>query len=123
MIEARRTTAITYVLLLFATLLVLVPLAGVILASVNSPDTNVTGFQIPEVLSFSNYAEAWTQAKFSTYMTASVIVSTSVVLGTVFLSILAGYAFGVLEFRGRDVLFYLMLGGLVIPAQATIVPL
>ncbi len=123
MIEARRTTVSTYVLLTFATLLVVVPLAGVILASLNSPDVNVTGFQIPEVLSFSNYAEAWTQAKFSTYMTASVIVSTGVVLGTVLLSILAGYAFGVLDFRGRDLLFFLMLGGLIIPAQATIVPL
>ncbi len=123
MIEARRTTALTYMFLVFATLLVIVPLAGVILASVNSPDTNVTGFQIPEIFYFSNYLEAWTQARFSTYMTASVIVSTGVVLGTVALSVLAGYAFGVLKFRGRDLMFYLMLGGLIIPAQATIVPL
>lgn len=123
MIEARRTTALTYVFLIFATALVIVPLAGVMLASVNSPDTNVTGFQIPDMFYISNYAEAWTQARFSTYMTASVIVSTGVVLGTVLLSVLAGYAFGVLKFQGRDVMFYLMLGGLIIPAQATIVPL
>lgn len=123
MIEARRTTIVTYLLLIFASLLVAVPLAGVVLASINPPDANVVGFQIPESLSFSNYAEAWTQARFSTYMTASVIVSTGVVLGTVLVSVLAGYAFGVLEFRGRDLMFYLMLGGLVIPAQATIVPL
>jgi len=123
MIERKRTTIGTYFLLIVAALLVLVPLAGVLLASVNPPDVSVRGFRVPESLSFSNYSEAWTQARFSTYMTASVIVSTGVVLGTVSLSVLAGFAFGVLDFRGRNAIFFLMLGGLVIPAQATIVPL
>ncbi len=123
MIESTRTKVATYALLSIATLLVLYPLSGIVLASLNPPDALVKGFSIPESLSFSNYVEAWTQARFSTYMAASVIVSTGVVLGTVFLSILAGFAFGVLDFRGRDVFFYLLLAGLVIPAQSIIVPL
>ena len=45
-----------------------------------------------------------------------------VVLSTL-LSILAGYAFGMMRFRGSSALFYLMLLGLMVPLEATIVPL
>ena len=38
-------------------------------------------------------------------------------------SVLAGYAFGMLRFRGQQVLFYLLLVGLVVPLESTIVPL
>lgn len=118
-----RVKIATYGLLALASLLVLYPLLGIALASLNPPNALVRGFSVPETLNFSNYVDAWGQARFSTYMTASVIVSTGVVLGTVFLSILAGYAFGVLRFRGREVMFYLMLAGMIIPAQSIIVPL
>jgi len=39
------------------------------------------------------------------------------------LSILAGYAFGLMRFRGQQALFYLLLLGLMVPLEATIVPL
>ena len=39
------------------------------------------------------------------------------------LSILSGYAFGVMRFRGATVLFYVFLLGLMVPEEALIVPL
>ena len=39
------------------------------------------------------------------------------------LSILSGYAFGMMRFRGEQVLFYLFLLGLMVPLEAMIVPL
>ena len=39
------------------------------------------------------------------------------------LSILAGYAFGMMRFRGEQVLFYVLLLGLMVPLEAFIVPL
>ena len=50
-------------------------------------------------------------------MTASVVSISSV------LSILAGYAFGLMRFRGEQVLFYVILLGLMIPMEAIVVPL
>ena len=50
-------------------------------------------------------------------MTASVVLVSSV------LSILAGYAFGLMRFRGEQVLFYVILLGLTIPMEAILVPL
>ena len=39
------------------------------------------------------------------------------------LSILAGYAFGMMRFRGDQALFYLFLLGLMVPLESTVVPL
>ena len=51
------------------------------------------------------------------------IVTASVVAISTVLSILAGYAFGLMRFRGAQVLFYVFLLGLMVPLEATIVPL
>jgi raffinose/stachyose/melibiose transport system permease protein len=46
-----------------------------------------------------------------------------VVVSAGFLSILSGYAFGMMRFRGSQVIFYVFLFGLTIPTEAVIVPL
>ena len=47
----------------------------------------------------------------------------SVVIGTTVLSILAGYAFGTMRFRGENWLFYLLLSGMILPVEAIVIPL
>jgi raffinose/stachyose/melibiose transport system permease protein len=70
-----------------------------------------------------NFSVAWDQGHFGTYMRSSVLVTSAVVVAAGLLSILAGYAFGMMRFRGEQVLFYLFLVGLMVPLEATIVPL
>jgi cellobiose transport system permease protein len=53
----------------------------------------------------------------------SVIVSGSVAAGTVFFCTLAGFAFAKLRFRGRDALFAVTIGTLMIPPTLGVVPL
>ncbi|MBC7551522.1 MAG: carbohydrate ABC transporter permease [Cellulomonas sp.] len=70
-----------------------------------------------------NFATAWREGHFSQYMTNSVLVCALVVVLAVSTSILAGYAFGTMTFRGSGVLFYLFLLGIMVPAEAIVVPL
>jgi raffinose/stachyose/melibiose transport system permease protein len=70
-----------------------------------------------------SFATAWDEGHFSTYLRSSFIVTASVVAISTLLSILAGYAFGLMRFRGAQVLFYVFLLGLMVPLEATIVPL
>jgi len=74
-------------------------------------------------LHLENFAIAWTEGQFSSYMTNSVIVSVTVVVIAVIFSIMAGYAFGTMHFRGSSVLFYLFLLGIMVPTEAIIVPM
>jgi raffinose/stachyose/melibiose transport system permease protein len=110
------------ILVVFAAITVL-PIFGIVLLSLQPEQVLLAGFEWPDRLHFENYARAFKTAHFDGYLTSSLIVSTAVVFGTVVVSTLAGYAFGTMRFAGDNVLFYLLLCGLVIPFEAVIVPL
>jgi ABC-type glycerol-3-phosphate transport system permease component len=79
-------------------------------------------FALPESFNLSNYVKAWTQGNFSRYFLNSVLVTLPSVVGVVFVSALAGYAFARLEFRGKRVLFFFFLIGIMVPPQAVVIP-
>ena len=123
MTAAPRTgTWSTAVLISFAAITVL-PILGVVLLSLQPEHAQLSGFELPDRLHFENYARAFEVAHFASYLQSSLIVSIAVVAGTVVVSTLSGYAFGTMRFAGENVLFYLLLTGLVIPFEAVIVPL
>lgn len=76
----------------------------------------------PEVWTFENYVTAWTSQPLLRYFINSVIQTGIIVISQIVLSILAAYAFAILEFPGRDILFYLILGSLMVPFQLTFIP-
>jgi multiple sugar transport system permease protein len=71
---------------------------------------------------WSNYAEAWRIAPFGRYFLNTSIVAISVTACSLFLNSLAAYAFARLRFRGRDLLFMLLLATMMIPFQVTMIP-
>jgi raffinose/stachyose/melibiose transport system permease protein len=75
------------------------------------------------VLGAGSLSDAWEEGNFGTYLRSSVIVTGSVVAISTVLSVLAGYAFGLMRFRGAEVLFYLFVLGLTVPLEAIVVPL
>ncbi len=119
----RGELALNYVVLTFFALLALTPLVHILLAAVTPAGEARTGFALPDELAWSNFAEAWTTGHFGTYMVNSLVVTTGVVVLTSLLAVLAGYAFAFMRFPGRTVLFYVMLLGLVLPAEAFVIPL
>jgi raffinose/stachyose/melibiose transport system permease protein len=75
------------------------------------------------VLGAGDLGAAWEEGNFGTYLRSSAIVTGSVVVISTVLSVLAGYAFGLMRFRGAEVLFYLFVLGLTVPLEAIVVPL
>jgi multiple sugar transport system permease protein len=69
-----------------------------------------------------NYAEAWRAANFPRFFMNSVILSVTTVCGTLLTSVLAAYAFARLRFPGREVLFVVFLGTMMIPQEVTLIP-
>jgi multiple sugar transport system permease protein len=57
------------------------------------------------------------------YLVNSVVLTTAVTLASLLVNVAAGYAFAKLRFAGRDRIFKLLLGALVIPSQVAMVPL
>ncbi len=121
MITRREQTA-TYVILGFFALIALLPIAGIVLTALQKQGGGAT-FGSFDGLHFGNFASAWDEGHFGSYLRSSVIVAVSVVVLSTLFSVMAGYAFGMMRFRGSSALFYLLLLGLMVPLEATIVPL
>ena len=69
-----------------------------------------------------NFVDAWTAAPFGRYLANTLFIAGSVTVLEVITSALAAYAFARLRFRGRDLLFLLYLGTLMVPRQVTLIP-
>lgn len=69
------------------------------------------------------YAEAFAVQPFALQYFNSLYIAIIVTVGTMFVSSLAGYAFARIRFRGQNFLFVVVLVGLLIPSEVTIVPL
>jgi raffinose/stachyose/melibiose transport system permease protein len=119
---ARREQHMTYLLLGVFSLIALVPIVGIVVTALQSRG-GAASFGVPDGFELENFATAWDEGNFADYLRSSAIVTVSVVALSTLLSILAGYAFGMMRFRGSTPLFYLMLLGLMVPLEATIVPL
>ncbi len=80
---------------------------------------------IPKDLNFDAYVTVFTkiQPNFFTLFANSLFVATVVVIIQTSLAAIAGYAFARLKFPGRDILFYIVLGTMMIPDQLRLVPI
>jgi len=73
--------------------------------------------------SFAGYAKAFTFQPFVRQYFNSVYIAVVVTVVTMLTSSLAGYAFARIRFRGQNFLFIVVLLGLLVPSEVTIVPL
>lgn len=112
---SRTEQTFTYAILLLFSTVALFPVVGILLISLQSAGD--AGF------SLENFSRAWVEGRFSSYMRSSTIVALAVVSVSTFLSILTGYAFGTMRFRGRQAIFYLMVIGIIVPWEALVIPL
>jgi multiple sugar transport system permease protein len=71
---------------------------------------------------WSNYRDVFAVMPFWRMFLNSVLYAGGVSIGQVFFCSLAGYAFARLRFRGRDTLFILYLGTLMVPLTVTVIP-
>ena len=71
---------------------------------------------------WSNYRDVFAVMPFWRMFFNSVLYAACVSIGQVFFCSLAGYAFARLRFRGRDTLFVLYLGTLMVPLTVTVIP-
>lgn len=77
---------------------------------------------IPQQIQWQNYRDAWNRVPFPTFYLNSVIIVTFNQIGTLLSSALTAYGFARLRFRGRNVLFLIMLSTMMLPGQVTLIP-
>jgi raffinose/stachyose/melibiose transport system permease protein len=105
-----------YVILSVFAAFALFPIVTILSAALGPSDSGPTS-------GLGNLAAAWEIGRFGTYLRSSLLVSAFVVVVSVVLSVMSGYAFGTMRFRGQSALFYLFMLGIMMPSEAIAVPL
>lgn len=78
---------------------------------------------LPDSIDLGNFSRAWNQADLGTAMLNGAIVTVAILALQLLTCIPAAYAFAKLRFRGRNALYAAVLACLLIPTQATAIPL
>lgn len=114
-----------YVVLTIGVIAMIIPFVWMILGSFKTTSEirqYPTDF-LPKEPTLDNYAELFGRLDFTTFFLNSFIVALFVTLGNIVFSSMIGYALAKLEFRGKRLLFALVLGTLMVPGVVTFVPL
>ncbi len=111
-------------LLVLGALVFLFPFYYMLVGSLQrAPDTSVRGAFPTGGFTLHNYADINARVDLARSLANSGIFTGGVLLGTVVLGVLAGYALARLHFRGRGTLFAAMLLVQVVPFQLLMIPL
>jgi len=115
---------LTYAILLVFLFVAVAPFVGNLLTSLKTRQELSAGlFTLPENWRWENYTNAWNGANFNAFFVNSVVVVVPVVLVSLVLSLLSGYAFGTISFPGEGLLLLIITLGLMAPLEAVIIPL
>ncbi|NPV67100.1 MAG: carbohydrate ABC transporter permease [Anaerolineae bacterium] len=115
------------IVLLFIAFVVFFPIMWMISQSL-TPNSEVWDWPpqfIPQNPTLENYQTLFTRQDLAIghWFMNSLFVSTITTILTLFITSLAAYSFARLRFPGRDVIFFILLSALVIPAQVTLIPI
>jgi ABC-type glycerol-3-phosphate transport system permease component len=113
-----------YLGLAFFAALILYPLLLIVSTAIKDPlDVTANPFAMFSSVSFLNFVDAWTLGGFGGYFWNTVLITALVLVGTVVLSVLAGYALARLYLPGKNIIFLFFILGLMIPFFAMMIPL
>jgi raffinose/stachyose/melibiose transport system permease protein len=113
-----------YLALAFFAALVLYPLLLIVSTAIKDPlDVTANPFTLFSSVSLQNFVDAWTLGGFGGYFWNTVLITALVLIATVVLSVLAGYALARLYLPGKNIIFLLFILGLMIPFFAMMIPL
>jgi multiple sugar transport system permease protein len=120
----RIRTAVAYILMFGIAILFAIPFLWSVSTSFRTLADTVSGFSLlPKHWTTSGYHEAFHTFNFGRYTLNSTIIAVAITVSNLFLASLGGYAFARLRFPGREALFLLVLGTLMIPDQLRLVPI
>jgi multiple sugar transport system permease protein len=111
------------ILLVLACMFTVVPFVTVFILALSPAGAPTIPFQWPSELTLDNIVRVLTQRSFLTWTFNSFLYSVVSVVVVLFTAAMAGYAFAKKRFPGRNLIFWSFLATLMVPSQATLIPL
>jgi multiple sugar transport system permease protein len=125
-IAAQRTASavITRVFLIVMSVLFIIPLYWMVVTALKSnPEMAITPpTLVPQAWLWHNFVAAFNTIPFATYFSNSLVYTVGAIIGAVLSNMIVAYGFACIEWRGRDLVFYLVLATIFIPFPLAIIP-
>ncbi|MGG1598607.1 carbohydrate ABC transporter permease [Paenibacillus naphthalenovorans] len=125
-INVRIQKVLLHTLIIAGFIIMLYPVLWMLISSFKPTETILTDNSLwPRNLTLSNYIKGWkgtSGTTFTTFYLNSLLMAGLAVIGNIISCSLAAYAFARLEFKGKKVMFALMLMTMMIPLHVLIVP-
>ena len=113
-----------HLFLILVSLSCLFPLWWAFASSLKTQETVFNDLSLfPKNPHWENYFYAWTKADFGLYFLNSLFYTVSVVVGVILFSSMAAYAFSRLRFRGKNLLFLVIISTMMIPIPGSFIAL
>jgi sn-glycerol 3-phosphate transport system permease protein len=110
-----------YFLLCVVAFVVLFPIYTTVIAALKPGNRVLQRPLVPDAFTLEVLQDAWSQGRLGRYLLNSFIVATVITVVQLVTSVLAAYAFAMLDFPGRNALFVVFLATLLVPLEATLV--
>ncbi|HEY7589777.1 MAG TPA: carbohydrate ABC transporter permease [Candidatus Limnocylindrales bacterium] len=129
--RARRGPRVTpkvvfwYAVLLLMSVVTVFPFLWILLTSLKGPNDAIFSVPpqfIPNDPTLANYGRVLDVLPVPKFFLNSIVVTVSVTVLNTLIAALAAYPLAKMRFRGREVIFYLLLGTLIVPIQLTYIP-
>ncbi|MCR8969523.1 carbohydrate ABC transporter permease [Facklamia sp. 7083-14-GEN3] len=115
---------VIYLILSLGGLMMMLPFYWMLATSLKTAGqaTAIPPIWLPDSPQWSNYKQALEAAPFGRYFINSLIVTFTTTSGEIFTSILAAFAFSKMKFWGKDLLFVILLGTMMVPGELMTIP-
>jgi ABC-type glycerol-3-phosphate transport system permease component len=114
--------AIFYLVLVFGALMFLYPFLWMITATL-VPESDISNFSIiPSTISLNSYTQMFDKIPIGRALLNSILVASSITIGVLVFGSMVGYALSRLEFKGRNLIFYIIIFTMTLPFQITLIP-
>ncbi len=113
---------ILYTVLILGSLIFLYPFIWMLSASV-SPENEIGSLIfLPSKINFNNYLVIFDKIPIGKAFINSLIVSGTITIGVLIFGSMVGYALSRLEFKGKNLIFYVIVFTMTLPFQITLIP-
>jgi len=116
---------IIYLILIIVAVFMVAPFLYMLSTSLKSPTevTSIPPVWIPEDPQWHNYIDVWKQVPMARYLLNTIFTTLAITFGTLLTSALGAYAFARLDWVGKDKIFVVYLGTMMIPFSIIMIPL
>lgn len=114
-----------YVVLCLVASVTVVPFLWVLLTSLKGPHDAIYAVPpqfVPHDPTLANFIRVWNQLPVGHFFLNSILVAVGTVVLNLLFTSLAAYPLAKMKFRGREVIFYLLLATFIVPPQLTSIP-